>query len=204
MAKFEIAYAPLKEFEGGYSNVAADRGGETYAGIARNFFGAWAGWPIVDAQKARVGTRASTLNKVLAAIPELQQMVADWYRTEWWDRLGLEALPQELANEIFEQSVNLGRGGAGKLVQTMCNAFNYDKAAKGRIFDDLKVDGAIGPKTLNALKVLVSRRTNEAALVHALNCLQGTHYLNLAANKSSQRIFTDGWMTRTHDPEAAK
>jgi len=204
MAKFEIAYAPLKEFEGGYSNVAADRGGETYAGIARNFFGAWPGWAIVDTQKAHVGTRASTLTKVLAGIPELQQMVADWYRTEWWDRLGLSALPQELANEIFEQSVNLGRGGAGKLVQTMCNAFNYDKATKGRIFVDLVVDGAVGPKTLDALKALVSRRSSEAALVHALNCLQGTHYLNLAAKKASQRVFTDGWMTRTHDPEAAK
>ena len=38
MADFLISYAPLKEFEGGWCNVRGDAGGETYAGIARNFF----------------------------------------------------------------------------------------------------------------------------------------------------------------------
>ena len=204
MATFEIAYAPLKQFEGGYSNDAADRGGETYAGIARNFFPGWAGWPIVDREKARVGTRSSAMNKALAAIAELQAHVTEWYRREWWDRLGLAGLPQELANEIFEQAVNLGRGGAGKLVQQMCNAYNFNKSTKQPLFADLVVDGAIGPKTLDALSILVTRRVKAQHLVHALNCLQGAHYISLASKKPSQRVFTDGWMTRTYDQEAAQ
>lgn len=201
MADFKIAYAPLAAYEGGYSNDAADRGGETYCGIARNFFPDWKGWRIVDDAKASVGTGSRALTKCLGANAEIKDYVLAWYRKEWWDRLGLEAMPQDLANEIFEEAVNLGRGGAGKLLQTMCNAFNFNKSTKAPLFEDLKVDGAIGPRTLDALKVLLKRRTSSAALVHALNCLQGTHYINLAAKKPSQRVFTDGWMTRTHDPK---
>ena len=60
------------------------------------------------------------------------------------------------------------------------------------------IDGAIDPKTLNALATLLRRRAKEGELVHALNCMQGAHYLELAAKKASQRVFTTGWMTRTH------
>lgn len=199
MADFAIAYAPLKQFEGGYANVKADRGGETYAGIARNFWPDWAGWPVIDKAKShssfRQGSRA--FSKHLATVPGLSDLVSGWYRAEWWNRMGLEALPQQLAGEIFEQAVNMGRGGAGKLLQKMCNAFNYDRNTKGPLFADLVVDGAIGAKTLTALSTLLRRRTNEQALVHALNCLQGAFYIGLAANKASQRVFTDGWMSRT-------
>ncbi len=196
MADFATAYAPLRQYEGGYSNNAADRGGETYAGIARNFFPGWAGWPIIDRWKRSVGTRASALNKALSTVPELRTLVEDWYRAEWWDKLGLATLPQALANEIFEQAVNLGKGGAGKKVQTVCNAFNHKGGSS--LFPDLKVDGAIGPKTLSALRSILAHRADEDALVHALNCMQGAHYLELAAKKPSQRQFTVGWMKRTH------
>lgn len=144
MADFATAYAPLAQYEGGYSNNAADRGGETYAGIARNFFPAWQGWPIVDKWKRSVGTKPSVFNKTLAAIPELRSLVEDWYKAEWWDRLGLSTLPQALAGEIFEQAVNLGKAGAGRKVQIVCNAFNYQGGRQ--LFPDLKVDGAIGPR----------------------------------------------------------
>lgn len=195
MADFEIAYAPLKQFEGGYSDDPKDRGGETYAGIARNFFPDWQGWEIVDEYKT-ITHNPAALGRALAASPQLSRLVGEWYREEWWNRLGLAELPQDMANEIFEQSVNLGKAGAGRKIQTVCNAFNY-MTGKG-LFADLKVDGAIGPKTLAALKILIARKTDSAALVHAFNCMQGAHYLELAAKKSSQRKYTAGWMKRTH------
>lgn len=124
-------------------------------------------------------------------------MVAEWYREEWFDALGLGSLPQKLANEIFEQAVNLGKAGCGKKVQTICNAYNYKNG--GQLFADLKIDGAIGPKTLKALALIIQSGKAEAGnLVHALNCMQGAHYLELAAKKTSQRVFTIGWMKRTH------
>lgn len=200
MADFNIAYEPLKQYEGGYDNDPADRGGETYAGIARNFFPGWKGWNIVDATKAK--TPRAQLTKVLGQNQELQALVAEWYRIEWWTRLGLDGVAsQDLANEIFEQSVNLGKAGCGKKLQTICNAYNYSKFTKQPLFADLVVDGAVGPKTLAALGTIVTERTDASDIVHALNCMQGAHYLELAAKKPSQRKYTTGWMTRTHDPK---
>lgn len=203
MADFLTAYAPLARYEGGWCNDPADRGGETYAGIARHFFPDWPGWTVIDAARSHPSFRqgAAAFSRHLAALPALTDAVRDWYRREWWDRLGLGNLPQALANEIFEQSVNLGKGGAGRLLQRVINAFNWDKARKQPLFPDLAVDGAIGPRTLDGLALLLRSRTHEAALVHALNCMQGAHYINLAAGTPSQRRFTDGWLTRTHAAE---
>ena len=196
MAEFEKAYGIVKRYEGGLSNVAADRGGETYAGIARNFFPDWAGWPIVDRWKKALPKESARLGQALSSDPELQSLVSGWYKREWWDRLHLHVLPQGIANEIFEQSVNLGLVGAGKKVQLICNAFNFKHGKP--LFQDLVVDGAIGPKTLDALSAILKAGLDEDALVHALNCMQGAHYLELAARKESQRLFTAGWMKRTH------
>ena len=203
MADFLTAYAPLARYEGGWCNDPADRGGATYAGIARNFFPAWPGWAVIDAARSHPSFQqgAAAFSRHLSVLPDLSDAVRDWYRTEWWDRLGLGSLPQALANEIFEQAVNLGKGGAGRLLQRVINAFNWDKGGKKPLFPDLVVDGAIGPRTLDGLALLLRARTSEAALVHALNCMQGAHYINLAAGKPSQRRFTDGWLTRTHAAE---
>lgn len=195
MANFEIAYAPLKRFEGGYDNDPDDRGGETYAGIARNFFPKWAGWRIIDIIKSTNKTTAA-INRSCAANAELQDLVAAWYKSEWFDALKLSQLPQDLANEIFEQAVNLGKAGSGKQVQIICNAYNRNSAG-GDLFPDLVVDGAIGPKTLSALKLILANKATAESLVHALNCMQGAHYLELAARKPSQRKYTVGWMKRT-------
>ena len=92
-------------------------------------------------------------------------------------------------------------GGAGRLLQRVINAFNWDKGGKKPLFPDLVVDGAIGPRTLDGLALLLRARTSEAALVHALNCMQGAHYIEVAARNPSQRKFTDGWMKRTHCPD---
>ena len=202
MAYFATSYAPLAGFEGGWCNVQGDSGGETYAGIARRYWPDWPGWKLIDGEKAHssFASGASAFTRHLATVPGLSDLVSGWYRSEWWDRLGLAALPQDLANEIFEQSVNLGKGGSGQKVQLVCNAFNRARAGNS-LFADLNVDGVIGPRTLDALAALLARRTDEKALVHALNCMQGSHYIELAARNPSQRKFVDGWMKRTHCPD---
>lgn len=202
MALFEAAYEPVRQWEGGWCNVKGDRGGETYAGIARNFWPEWSGWKLIDGAKQhssfRAGARA--FSRHLDGIPGLRDMVEDWYRVEWWDRMGLGTLPQMLADELFEQAINLGRGGAGRYLQRLCNALNYDKARKGDLFPDLAEDGAIGTKTLNALALILKKRSNPEDMVHWLNCLQGTHYVAIAAKTPSNRQFIDGWRIRTYCP----
>ena len=198
-ALFETAYAPLRGFEGGWCNDPGDAGGETYGGIARNFYSNWQGWAIIDAAKSNTSFRqgASAFSRHLAGIPGLADLVTEWFRVEWWNRMGLEQFPQAVANEIFEQSVNLGRGGAGKYLQRMCNAMNFSKFTGQRLFEDLKEDGAVGGKTLAALATILAKRTSVESIVHALNCMQGAHYVGLGAKNYDHRQFVDGWMTRT-------
>ena len=203
MADFLKAYEPVKYFEGGWCDVEGDAGGETYAGIARNFFPAWPGWSVIDTAKRHLSFRqgARSFSRHLATLPSLSDMVTAWYKDEWWDRMGLVQFPQAVANEIFEQAVNLGRGGAGRYLQRLCNALNYNSRSDNRLFTDLVEDGAVGPKTLAALAVILDQRTSGDAVVHALNGLQAAHYIGLGAKNFHHRKFVDGWMKRTHAPE---
>ena len=204
MADFLMAYAPLKEFEGGWCDVPGDAGGETYAGIARNFFPNWRGWPLIDAAKRHSSFRegSSAFSRHLSTLPGLADLVTDWYRVEWWERMRLGQFPQIVADELFEQAVNLGRGGSGRYVQRLCNAFNRRRGPRGeeRIFPDLAEDGCLGPKSLSAMAELLSGRVRAAVFVHALNGLQLAHYVGLGSKNFSKRKFMDGWLTRTYCP----
>ncbi len=53
MANFEQAYDKMMEDEGGYvlHEVQGDRGGQTYAGIARKMNPKWEGWQHIDYQE---------------------------------------------------------------------------------------------------------------------------------------------------------
>ena len=60
-ADFNIAYNPVRTFEGDWCNVPGDKGGETYAGIARAFFPDWPGWHFIDAAKAHPSFQQGSL-----------------------------------------------------------------------------------------------------------------------------------------------
>lgn len=203
MADFLTSYALVRRFEGGWCDVPGDAGGETYAGIARNFFPDWPGWKVIDAAKRHRSFVESpaAFSRHLTTLPGLLDMVKDWYRAEWWEPMRLGRFPQSVADEIFEQSVNLGRAGAGKYLQRLCNALNYNKRTDARLFPDLVEDGAVGPRTLEALAVLLEQRASDTAIVHALNGLQAAHYIGLGAKNFARRKFMDGWLSRTHGPE---
>ncbi|MFR1533162.1 MAG: glycosyl hydrolase 108 family protein [Bilophila wadsworthia] len=118
----------------------------------------------------RSGARA--FSRHLDGIPGLRDMVEDWYRTEWWDRMSLGTLPQTLADELFEQAVNLGRGGAVRSLQRLCNALNYDKSGKRALFPDLAEDRPSGTKRCPPWPTFLRNAAVED-MVHWLNCLQG-------------------------------
>lgn len=95
MADFLPAYEAMIVNEGGYvlHNVPGDRGGLTYAGIARNMNPQWAGWPLIDAKQD---------------VPA--QMVREFYKRNFWDNiLGDELQHQAIAQSIFDFHVNTGR-----------------------------------------------------------------------------------------------
>ena len=125
MATFDPAFDKMIRNEGGFklTHIEGDRGGQTYAGIARNVHPGWPGWRFVD---------AGDLTQV-----ELTQSVRDFYRREFWDRVSGDSITsQTVAETLFDFAVNAGTGTAAKLAQIVVGVVP---------------DGGIGPKTLAAL-----------------------------------------------------
>jgi len=95
VSDFQPAYEAMIRAEGGYvlHNVHGDRGGLTYAGIARNMNPKWPGWALIDAGQD---------------VPA--QMVRDFYKANYWDNIGGDQLQHQVtAQTIFDFHVNAGR-----------------------------------------------------------------------------------------------
>lgn len=108
MAEFIPAYERMIRNEGGYKlhQVAGDKGGQTYAGIARNRWPAWHGWRDIDAGQ----------------IPETE-LVREFYRVNFWQAVrGEDLFDQGVAESLFDFAVNAGVGVAVKLAQIVAGA----------------------------------------------------------------------------------
>jgi lysozyme family protein len=170
MASFDTAYNTyIKPNEGGYANVVGDKGGETYAGIARNYFPNWKGWVSIDYWKKLHGEP-----KRNQMFPEINYLVEAFYK-DWWNakRFG-EINSQEIANLLFDYNVNSGVT-AIKAVQRLAG---------------VTADGAIGPQTIAAIN-----KADAATLFNALKEDRRKLFESLA-KKPGQSQFYEGWMAR--------
>ena len=103
MADFNIAFEKTLVAEGGYklTNIANDRGGQTYAGISRKANPNWLGWNAVDAG----GTPPS-------------ELVRQFYKLTYWDALRCDSIiSQAVAESVYDFGVNAGVKTSGKLAQ---------------------------------------------------------------------------------------
>lgn len=111
MASFDKAYKRIEKAEGGYVNDPDDKGGETYKGISRKYHANSEIWNIIDDVKKEHGTKG--INSILEQNDTLQKLIKNIYKTEYWDVFELDKLKsQNMANEIFDDAVNRGVGGA--------------------------------------------------------------------------------------------
>ena len=107
MADFLPAYEAMIRNEGGYvlHDVPGDRGGQTYAGIARNMNPRWPGWALIDRGQD---------------VPA--QLVREFYKINFWDPIqGDRIISQVIAQTIFDFHVNAG-AVARKLAQLVVGA----------------------------------------------------------------------------------
>ena len=125
MANFEPAFEKMIHDEGGFqlTNIPGDRGGQTYAGIARNANPDWAGWQFIDRKDFGSAT----------------PLVREFYKVNFWDRIrGDDLTVQTIAETIFNFGVNTGVSVAVKLAQLIVGT---------------APDGAVGPKTIERLNI---------------------------------------------------
>jgi len=130
MADFAPAFEKMLHDEGGMqlTNIPGDRGGMTYAGIARNANPDWAGWQFIDRKDFGGAT----------------QLVREFYKVNFWDRIrGDNLTNQAIAETIFNFSVNTGVGVASKLAQLIVG---------------VTPDGAIGAKTVERLNICTAEK----------------------------------------------
>ncbi len=156
--------------EGGYSNNAADKGGETNHGIT--------------AQTARA-------NGYIGPMRDLTQAQAlTIYRKQYVELPSFDLIlpiSEAVAGELVDTGVNMGPKAAGMFLQRALNVLTDTRLA---------VDGLCGPATRTALQAFLRRRPDdgEKVLLKALNCLQGSRYIELAEANPSQRAFIFGWL----------
>lgn len=103
MADFLPAFEKMIVAEGGYklTDIANDKGGQTYAGISRKFHPDWQGWKAVD----------------IGQIPS-SDLVRGFYRQNFWEVVrGDSIMRQDIAESLFSFAVNAGQGTAIKLAQ---------------------------------------------------------------------------------------
>jgi lysozyme family protein len=129
MADFLPAFEQMIRDEGGYTlhTIPGDRGGQTYAGIARNFNPDWEGWEFVDRRETPP-----------------TPMVRNWYHTNYWLPIaGDHLIHQAVASSIFNFAVNSSAPGrptvAVKLAQLVAGA---------------TPDGSLGSRSVAALNAM--------------------------------------------------
>lgn len=103
MADFLPAYERMLLNEGGYKlhTVQGDRGGMTYAGIARKRWPQWQGWEFIDHGDTPPA-----------------DMVRAFYRDNFWTPVrGDDIKDQAIASSLFDFAVNAGVATAVKMAQ---------------------------------------------------------------------------------------
>ena len=147
--------------EGGFVNNPKDRGKATNLGITIGTLTAWRGEP-VTIEQVRNLTRL-----------EARQI----YMALYWNPLRCDDLPAGLSLSVFDFGVNAGPRRSAMMLQRLL-------AEKD---ERVEVDGAIGPITLQAVRMRTSR-----VLIEQFHDSKVSYYRSL----ESFPTFGKGWLNR--------
>jgi len=167
MADFKEAIPHILKWEGGYSNIADDKGGVTYAGISRKNNPNWTGWKTIDALPHPPKTGA--------LLPDLQPSVNALYKVNYWNKIiGDKIQNQGVATFLFDWFVNSG----------------YHAIEGAQRVTGSKVDGVMGNGTLAAINNY--KGDFKAKLIE-----ERTAFVNrIVKNSPVQAKFLKGWLNR--------
>ena len=184
MADFLKCFETVVDIEGGYKlhTVEGDRGGMTYAGIARNAWSDWPGWAKIDAGDMGV---------------DLRNMVAEFYREYFWDKIrGDQILFSGVAFVIYDFAVNAGVKTSVKIAQEIVGA---------------EPDGIMGPKTIAKLSEYVRDESTERLFMAEFSLAKVYRYKDVCLwdkRRKNDKIvsnlkFLPGWINRVQQVEGA-
>lgn len=161
--------------EGRYVNDPADSGGETNWGIT---------------------VKVARAFGYLGPMKDMPREIAEGiYYKEYVVDPGFAKimdLSPEIAAELTEFGVNCGTGTAARCLQEGLNDLNNGAS----LWPDLVEDGAIGQRSLDALRIFLHLRKAEGQMVllRDLNSRQHHHYSQLVRRRPKDERFFYGWV----------
>ena len=180
MASFEISYnITVQHTEIGYNPGIGEA--ETFDGIDRSMQPGWSGWLLIDAFKR--GKTVHEINVWAKNNAELQARKKMFYIKNYWDTWRLsEIVNQQIANTLFDASVNPCIDSAGKVAQKACNVVKPGS---------LVVDGCIGEHSISVINSLASN-----LLFTAINAIRSANYHHRAEITASAKQWLPVWLDR--------
>lgn len=169
MADFDPCFDKVMALEGGFKlhTVEGDRGGMTYAGIARKFWPQWPGWLKLDSGEQDA---------------ELTAMVRAFYKENFWDKIwGDDIGAQAVAYHLFAFAVNAGLKTSVRMAQRVVGA---------------TPDGVFGGKTFSRLNGFIQSPEEERIFITTFALFQIFRYKDICAKDRSQLKFLIGWVNR--------
>jgi lysozyme family protein len=163
MSNFDDAFAHVIGVEGDYSNHEDDRGGPTKYGITQDTLSSYRG-------------KSVSVNDVKNLQITEAKLI---YRSRYWNPISGDSIKSNLvATIIFDQAVNRGVSTAAQSIQAILG---------------VKVDGVIGPKTIEALN-----NSSPKTTAFKFICEAQEHYARIVQRNNSQAVFLVGWLRRSH------
>ncbi len=180
MTAFDKAWEDTGRAEGGFVDDPNDSGGAT-------------NWGITERVARKFGYTGDMRDLPKSTATQIA-------KKEYWDVMLLDdiaALSESIALELFDTGFNAGTGRAGKFLQRAVNVFNR----RGQDYNDIIVDGAVGSKSVAALRAFLNKRgkQGETVMLRALNALQGEFYVELAERREKDETFIYGWFLHRVD-----
>lgn len=187
---FDKAYDITMGYEGGYSDDPVDRGGESYKGISRRWHPNWPGWVLIDGYKKK---NPDKIPSILYKDSVLNQLTRAFYKDHYWTKPHfnkVDNISPDIAERLFDIGINVGLKRVSRWFQETLNLLNRNQ----KYYQDIKVDGDIGPTTLRTFKE--SLQVNpEKRILNVISIFQGYHYKSLMEHDKTQERFV-GWFDR--------
>lgn len=167
----EQIIADIIQAAGGYVNHPNDRGGPTKYGITLNILAAYTGM-----QHTAADVQALTKDTATRI-----------YLTDYFIRPKIDQLPDHLQPFMLDCAVNHEPKTAIKLLQRLLASHYISPGA---------IDGLIGSKTLNAIRIFTERYGSRTLLTGLIDA-RILYFEKIVKHDETQRILLAGWINRT-------
>jgi lysozyme family protein len=177
---FDTVLPYTLQFEGGYINIKADTGGETFQGVSRRANPDWSGWDLIDVAKRQGIVKPHDIDEHFKNNQTMFNLVAALYKFKYYNPVAKLLAPERVIDKMFDCGVNAGPGAAIRFAQKILLQ---------------KADGTIGPHTQDACTGYFQIHIADD-FIRKFCQVQLGFYMDLVTRKPKQRMFLPAWQRR--------